>query len=149
MYSKHANVHAWMSVHTVWEKDLLCMCCTNSRSLCVHMCVTISGKRKGSVSEGSGLTAGYNRDTLNSRHIRPTGDGQYTCKRGRQRQQMMEEKDRKSERKWQRSWVTADALHQCHQQFCTQCVQNCWYNVCRTVTLCSHTVHFLHILHLS
>lgn len=40
---------------------------------------------KGSVSEGSGLAAGYNRDTLNSRFLRLTGAAQYACMRGRQR----------------------------------------------------------------
>lgn len=42
-------------------------------------CVSVSGKGKGSVSEGSGLTAGYNRDTLNSSLICLTEDEQYTC----------------------------------------------------------------------
>lgn len=61
------------------------MFCALSGTLCVYMCVSISRKGKGSVSEGSGLTAGYNRDTLNSRLIRLTGGEQYTCiwERGR------------------------------------------------------------------
>lgn len=42
----------------------------------VHVRVRKSGKGKGSVSEGSGLTAGYNRDTLNSHLIRLTGGEQ-------------------------------------------------------------------------
>ena len=37
----------------------------------------VSGKGKGSVLEGSGLTAGYNRDTLNCSLIRQTGGKQY------------------------------------------------------------------------
>lgn len=45
-------------------------------SLCTH--VRIAGKGKGSVSEGSGLTAGYSRDTLNSHVTCLTGSIQHT-----------------------------------------------------------------------
>lgn len=38
-----------------------------------------SGKGKGSVSGGSGLTAGYDGDTPNSQFICLTGPIQYTC----------------------------------------------------------------------
>lgn len=57
----------------------LCSCFCAFAGVCLCMFVSMTGKGKGSVLVGSGLTAGYNRGTLNSRLICLTGGEQCTC----------------------------------------------------------------------
>lgn len=79
------------SYREVWDvskrkfRPAVCVCvfmpihdsCAFVQSLPVSQDIWEGGK--GSVSEGSGLAAGYSRDTLNSRFLRLTGAAQYAC----------------------------------------------------------------------